>query len=477
MAKGPVIVLTILALMPCAGYPVSALADARQDVRKKIETTEKSITAGRAQQRSLSNQARAARDQVEGLRIRAAIAAHKIQRQEAALNGIEARQAALRQQDQDHRRRLDRMQEGMASSITALIRMERQPAAAFLVAPGTMLDAARGGRLLAAALPVLRADADAIAELLAAAGAVHNQLSREHQQHVAMVATLSGRHRELQDLLRAQANIEQEFWQAGAAEGKRLAALASKASGLRALMQRLNVEEQQPRAGQRRYSARAAAQTAARQSEQNTTAKFGPRAKPKPGPESSRQRAVETAGAAAQRRRKFAADMARALATSKAGNGGDQKTQRTAPAPQRLAMAPGQVPFSKIRGRLQLPARGKWVGKFGESTGFGPRAQGITLQTRKGAQVVVPYDGRVVFAGPFRDYGLILIISHGEGYHTLLAGLSTLQAVVGQSLLTGEPVGRMGGDRKRSLYIELRRKGVAINPNPWWSRSRERASG
>jgi septal ring factor EnvC (AmiA/AmiB activator) len=306
---------------------------------------------------------------------------------------------------------------------------------------------------------------------------VHNQLSREHQQHVAMVATLSGRHRELQDLLRAQANIEQEFWQAGAAEGKRLAALASKASGLRALMQRLNAEEQQPRAGQRRYSARAAAQTAARQSEQNTTAKLGPRAKPKPGPESSRQRAVETAGAAAQRRRKFAADMARALATSKAGNGGDQKTQRTAPAPQRLAMAPGQVPFSKIRGRLQLPARGKWVGKFGESTGFGPRAQGITLQTRKGAQVVVPYDGRVVFAGPFRDYGLILIISHGEGYHTLLAGLSTLQAVVGQSLLTGEPVGRMGGDRKRSLYIELRRKGVAINPNPWWSRSRERASG
>ncbi len=477
MAKGKVIVLTILALLPCAGYPVSALADARQDVRKKLETTEKSLTAGRAQQRSLSNKARAARDQVEGLRIRAAIAAHKIQQEEAALNGIEARQAALRRRDQDYRRRLDRMQESMASSITALIRLERQPAAAFLAAPGSMLDAARGGRLLAAALPVMRADADAIGELLAAAEAVRDQLSREQQQHVTVVATLSGRHRELQDLLQAQANTEQEFWQAGAAEGKRLAALANKASGLRALMQRLNTEEQQRQVRQREIAARAAAQIAARHSGQNATAKSGPRADPEPGNASSRPGALETAGAAAQRRRKFAADMARALATSKARNSGDEKTQRTAPAPQRLAMAPGQVPFSKIRGRLQLPARGERLGKFGESTGFGPRAQGITLQTRKGAQVVVPYNGRVVFAGPFRDYGLILIISHGEGYHTLLAGLTTLQAVVGQSLLTGEPVGRMGGDGKRSLYIELRRKGVAINPNPWWSRSRERASG
>jgi septal ring factor EnvC (AmiA/AmiB activator) len=71
----------------------------------------------------------------------------------------------------------------------------------------------------------------------------------------------------------------------------------------------------------------------------------------------------------------------------------------------------------------------------------------------------------------------MLIISYGEGYHTLLAGLAVLQAVVGQSLLTGEPIGRMGGDDKRSLYIELRHQGVAINPTPWWSSKRKRASG
>ena len=130
-----------------------------------------------------------------------------------------------------------------------------------------------------------------------------------------------------------------------------------------------------------------------------------------------------------------------------------------------------------MRGRLRLPARGTTMGRFGESTGLSPRSQGVTLRTRQGAQVVAPYDGRVVFAGPFRNYGLILIISHGDGYHTLLAGLSKLQTVVGQDLLTGEPMGMMGRDNKRSLYIELRRKGTAINPTPWWSSSRERVSG
>ena len=47
----------------------------------------------------------------------------------------------------------------------------------------------------------------------------------------------------------------------------------------------------------------------------------------------------------------------------------------------------------------RLPAAGRLTGRYGESTGLGPRAQGITLRTRRKAQVVAPYDGQVVFAG------------------------------------------------------------------------------
>jgi septal ring factor EnvC (AmiA/AmiB activator) len=184
----------------------------------------------------------------------------------------------------------------------------------------------------------------------------------------------------------------------------------------------------------------------------------------------------DAARRATQRRNRLAADMARTLNPPTPSGVGEHTDGKS----QHLAMAPaagGGGAFSKLRGRLRFPARGSRVGHYGESTGFGPRAQGITLRTRPRAQVVAPHDGRIVFAGPFRNYGLILIISHGEGYHSLLAGLSKLQTVVGQSVLSGEPVGVMGGDGKRSLYVELRRKGTAIDPNPWWSSSRERASG
>ena len=447
MAKSATLFLMITASLLCGALP--ALADDRQDVQRRIEETEKSIAAGQAQQRVFSSQARTARDRVDGLRIRAAIAAHGAQQEEAALSATEGRLAVLLRQDKDYRHRLGRIREGMARSITALIRMERQPAAAFLAAPGTILDTARGGRLLVATLPLLRANAEEVSELLAAAGKVRGELSGEQQHHLEAVAALTGRRQELQALLQEQARSEQQLRQAGATEGKRLATLAAKAGNLRALMQRLRLDEQRRRDQEEPIAVQAADQ------------------------ETIRKAAAQTE----ERRRKFAADMARALSASKANKGGGENRQDTQAKRQRLAIAPGQVPFSKVRGRLRLPAKGKRIGQFGKSSGFGPRAQGITLRTRQEAQVVVPYDGQVVFAGPFRDYGLMLIISYGEGYHTLLAGLAVLQAVVGQSLLTGEPIGRMGGDDKRSLYIELRHQGVAINPNPWWSSRRKRASG
>ncbi|MDP6830991.1 MAG: peptidoglycan DD-metalloendopeptidase family protein [Alphaproteobacteria bacterium] len=452
--------------------PTAANADRRQDVQRDIETTRKSIADGQYRQRALGNQARAIRDQVDGLRIRAAVTAHQAQQQETALNGIEGRLVLLRRQDADHRRRLGQMRHGMARSITALARLERQPAAALMASPGTMLDAARGGRLLAAAVPALHRDAAAVGALLLAAGKARHQLGQEQQRRLAAVATLNGRRQELQALLRERAAFEKQLQQAGKAEGKRLAMLASRARDLQGLMRRLDLAAQRREDRQDRQDRNLAEDAAGRD---NT---------PQETPAEQRDR---------HHRQRLAAGIARALASGQRGRGNGDKTgsspdgsaQRpapptapsTAPAEKRLAMAPGPLPFSKIRGRLRLPAKGERVGRYGESTGFGPRAQGITLQTREGAQVVAPYDGRVVFAGTFRDYGLILIISHGEGYHTLLAGLSQLQAVVGQSLLTGEPVGHMGGDGKQSLYIELRRKGTAINPNPWWSSSHERASG
>ncbi|MBT4499189.1 MAG: ABC transporter substrate-binding protein, partial [Gemmatimonadetes bacterium] len=82
------------------------------------------------------------------------------------------------------------------------------------------------------------------------------------------------------------------------------------------------------------------------------------------------------------------------------------------------------VPITQARGKLPFPASGHVVIRYGQATETGMTQKGISIKTRDGARVVAPYDGLVVFAGQFRGYGQILILEHGEGYHTLLAGLT-----------------------------------------------------
>ncbi len=127
-------------------------------------------------------------------------------------------------------------------------------------------------------------------------------------------------------------------------------------------------------------------------------------------------------------------------------------------------------PIADMKGQLPYPAVGTIVSRFGEKEGA-VKLRGIRIRTRQSAQIIAPYDGQVVFAGQFRDYGQLLIIAHGNGYHSLLAGLGNLQSIVGQWVLTGEPVGTMSTDRNaEELYMELRRNGESVDPTPWLSR-------
>lgn len=132
--------------------------------------------------------------------------------------------------------------------------------------------------------------------------------------------------------------------------------------------------------------------------------------------------------------------------------------------PERVAGA-----FEKSFGSLPLPARGRIIQKYGDRTELGATAKGITLQTRPNAQVVSIFDGKILFAGPFKGYGNLLIIEHGDGYHTLLSGLDRIDAQVGQNVLTGEPVGIMSTNANQKLYIEFRKNGQTINPDSWFA--------
>lgn len=151
-----------------------------------------------------------------------------------------------------------------------------------------------------------------------------------------------------------------------------------------------------------------------------------------------------------------------------------------------------EVPFSVAKARLPLPAQGHRVIAFGDKTQYGGQSKGIVLETRPAAQVTSPCDGWVVFAGEFRAYGQLLIINAGDGYHVLLAGLSQLDVQPGQFVLAAEPVGTMSGafsapqanaatGKNQSnapvLYVEFRKDGRPIDPDPWWAEGQKKVQG
>jgi len=137
--------------------------------------------------------------------------------------------------------------------------------------------------------------------------------------------------------------------------------------------------------------------------------------------------------------------------------------------------------FGGARGLVPMPVAGQIIGRFGEVNENGVRRQGLDIEARAGAQITAPYDGVVLYSGPFRQYGEIVILNLTDNYQMILAGLSDSGAFVGQELLAGEPVGRLGGfdpafekhqfgsssSGRSQLYMELRFGGRPIDPSPW----------
>jgi len=150
-------------------------------------------------------------------------------------------------------------------------------------------------------------------------------------------------------------------------------------------------------------------------------------------------------------------------------------------------------PVIGAEGQMSSPAQGRLLNRFGDPSPFGGTHKGVSFAIAPGAQIFAPWDGRVVFAGPFRDFGLILIIDHGQEYHSLIAGFAEMTAAPEQWVLAGEPLGSApleigaqpeqndgsaapmrGNDDSPVLYVELRQDGSPVNPLPWLAARNDR---
>lgn len=139
------------------------------------------------------------------------------------------------------------------------------------------------------------------------------------------------------------------------------------------------------------------------------------------------------------------------------------------PALARSEPAPAEAPDDGEAGPPPnpyiLPVTGRTVTGFGTPTPGGS-ATGLTLAPRPGAQVVAPAAGRVAFAGPYRGYGLIVILEHPGGWTSLVTGLARVDARVGETLVGGAPLG-IAGQGRPTVALELRRGGEPVNPLPF----------
>ncbi|MBT5725483.1 MAG: peptidoglycan DD-metalloendopeptidase family protein [Gammaproteobacteria bacterium] len=137
-------------------------------------------------------------------------------------------------------------------------------------------------------------------------------------------------------------------------------------------------------------------------------------------------------------------------------------------------------PFAGMQGKLLLPVAGRISHRFGNQRNQGKlRWHGIFIDAAEGESVHAVHYGRVVFSDWLRGFGLLMIISHGEGYMSLYGHNQALFRKTGDWVSAGEvvaAVGDSGGQDKTGLYFEIRIDGKPNNPQNWCVTREQRAA-
>ncbi|TCH97959.1 hypothetical protein EJV46_12140 [Roseococcus sp. SYP-B2431] len=145
----------------------------------------------------------------------------------------------------------------------------------------------------------------------------------------------------------------------------------------------------------------------------------------------------------------------------------EERDRREAARPRSSGRVPVPAPLRTAPDAAgALPVAGALVRDF-NAPGEGGPSRGLTFAAQPGARVTAPCSGSVAFAAPFRSYGRMVILDCGGGQHLVLAGMERLDVAGGQRVRSGEPVGVLPAAPRPTLYMELRRRGEAVDPRPW----------
>jgi len=411
-----------------------ALTSAAAAQGTNLEQIEQKLQEERGRASALQRQAEDLGLEIQALTAESISVARAAQGQESEITALEEQLAALEARETELVGRLAERRQQLTGIVAALQRIALRPTETLVLAPGDAVTTARSALLLKVAIPEVEARAASLRDELSALHDVRASIEQRRDELDAATAALQTERDRLRALLDRKAALRTK--------------VAAESEALRARAQKLATEAETLRDLMQGFEAHARAAEAARAAAPETPAAGAPA---EPETATTETMEPETGGAGA------------------------------APAETQLALArPDNIrPFPQDRASLRMPASGRIIGRYGQARGETDTSKGIVIGARPLAQVVAPFDGQVVYAGPFRSYGQILIIEHGGRYHTLLAGLDRIDAVVGQWVLAGEPVGVLGPsqDGMAELYLELRRAGQPINPLPWLATTGDKVQG
>ena len=483
-------------LLVAGSWAAGALAETAGG-EARLREIEEAAAADREKAAALKARAEGFQAEIQDLRTRAIGVARTAQDLEEELSAIEVTLAAFRLEE---RHKVDALRAGQGSlydTLGALQRIAVRPPEALLLAPGSPITTVRSAMLLRVAVPAIENRVGAIRGALLELRSLRESIAARQGELAETVAALEAERRQLDTLIVRKTELISATDAAAQAARKRAERLAEEAGDLRDLIVKLEQEakeraardarervERQKRleadAEARRLALARAEEEARRRAEAAAAALAQAQAQAEA---EARQRALREAKARAAAAERQAAEAAEAARTAAAASRRRQASRPTTLQDMVNLAKPNNVrpfPDSPSIASLIMPARGDILARYGQQRrADGASSKGITIGTRSAAQVVAPFDGRVAYAGKFRGYGQILIIEHGGRYHTLLAGMDRVDAVVGQWLLAGEPVGAMvtSPGIRPELYLELRRTGRPINPLPWLATNSEKGQG
>ena len=385
--------------------------------KKELERMEKQVQQQNMEHKKLQAQATQINMELANVSQEMVKTAKLIQNNEDKISRMEAELKKLKENLKEATEGFLSEDENLIKTLSALQNLALKPTEALFVQPLTPVETIRSAILLREAVPYLEQNAKKIRDELENIEKQNNKVEKQVAQITAQKQILEQEHERMKTLVQKKSRIRNSLEIKTVKAKRKVEKLASQANDLRDLLNKLEKERQLKAKRQEEERKRLA--------------------------EEERKRAEEKKVEQTQR-----ADLIKS--------------------PPDIITEIGKG-FVKAKGQLPMPARGPVVTTFGEEKLKGVVSKGIQIKTRNMAQVTSPFDGSVIFAGPFRGYGNLIIIDHGQGYLTLLAGLESMDVDVGQMLLAGEPVGQMPDSKEAKLYVELRRNNHPIDPMAWFT--------